>query len=120
MTHIPANQANRHIRRLLPEHLVLPFHFGQAAIISIIQNRPYIDAIKVFREQFNLSADQVNQLAEIYNSLSKVSFTTTERANSYKTVTSTRSLLNKLTDGSSHLKIFPAVDFNLGRPKRCL
>lgn len=122
MKTIHANQANKHIRSSLPEKLVFAFFHGRSILMSIVLDQRIIEnkaqSIERMSKTFNISKQDVSDLAVIYGTLANTFYNTTERVNAHKSVISERSLLGKLTDGSSHLKIYPNVDFN--RPTRSI
>lgn len=112
MRTVHANQANKTIRDLLPEKLVLPFFTSRTTIMTLSLEQPSNFTIESLMTKYDITLVTINKLIYIYDKLSKTSFTTTERVNAVKTVTSERTLLSKLTDGSSHLKLYPNVNFN--------
>jgi hypothetical protein len=112
MTTIHSNQANKHIKKILPENLAAIFFSSRATIMAITHGIPTTLTIERLMETINITLETFNNLVSIYQELSKTSFSITDRVNTSKTISSERTLLGKLTDGSSHLKIYPNVDFN--------
>jgi hypothetical protein len=116
MKTIHANQANKQIRSILSENLVVPFFHGRSTLMSIVLEQCITEStaetIERMSKTFCITKQNVTDLAVIYGTLANTIYNTTEKVNAKKSVTSERSLLGKLTDGSSHLKIYPHVDFN--------
>ena len=105
------NQAKKHIRLLLDEKYAVAFvknhHFFM--VLSVNSNSK-VSAL--LNKAFNNDKKLIDHMVAVYKKLSSTYFTTTEFSNSKKTVTSEISLFTYLTDGCSHLKIYPLLNFN--------
>lgn len=67
---------------------------------------------KTFKEKLNNSDKKQKYFLSIYKCLKQKKFCCTQRINNYASVSAEQSLLGYLTDGESHLKIYPEVKFN--------
>ncbi|ELP6118955.1 hypothetical protein QTV43_000068 [Vibrio vulnificus] len=112
MTISNKRQAFSKIRNLLPENDAAAFMECQQ-YLSLLSLEGYAKvATERLTDILNGDFKQVERFIDIHNSLCDLYLQLTERVNSHKSVTGEKSLWNLLTDGESHLKIYPSVKFS--------
>jgi hypothetical protein len=114
MKHIHANQANKAIRSILSANDAVTFMAGHHYLMFKARGQKQTMTEKATEQFKSLFGDQENitKFVGLYETLGNISFTIVERVNSFKTVQSQRTLLGKLTDGCSHLRLYPDVIFS--------
>lgn len=109
--HIPRNQVIATIRKILPEEHAYNFFFNRQYLMAVALDQASENTINKLKAAFPDEA-LLNKMAETYATLCNIFAVFTERSGRNKTVTFERSLLGYLTDGESHLKVYPNVDFS--------
>lgn len=106
------SEAKQIIREKLPAEQAANFLKGRQYLMFLSIDQKSSIVIERLNEIFNHDNELIEKMVKIYNELANTFFNTTERVNSYKSVSGQQSLLGLLTDGESHLKIYPKVNFN--------
>lgn len=110
---IPRSQVKKTIHKLLPENQARAFFLArQYLMVRVLEQESEIVEQRL-NEWFDSDQKLISEMVDLYRKLANTFFTITERVNSNKSVTSDKSLLDYLTDGESHLKIYPNVNFNI-------
>ena len=99
------------IRELLPESDAAAFMDCQQYLTLLSLEGYAKAAIERLTDILNGDPKRVDRFIEIHNSLGDSYLQLTEKVNSRKSVTGEKSLWGILTDGESHLKIYPSVKF---------
>lgn len=111
MTTIPKSQAKKAIQDLLPVENAFSFFIGRQYLMAVAIDQESPITTQRLNTLFNDDRELIDKMVNVYSELASTFFHQTERVNSRKTVSGEKSLLGYLTDGESHLKIYPTVDF---------
>ena len=107
---IPVEQVDAKIRSILPPAKAADFIELSHYIMAKLQGGCTECVEEVLNARFG-GPKGVDEMIGIYNQLSGISAWFIEKKSAQKSVSGERSLLVYLTDGSSHLKIYPNTIF---------
>lgn len=112
MTTIPRNQVIKKIRNILPREHAVKFIDNRHYLMMYADGQQSAIARKRLDAACNGDKDLITEMIRIFEQLACTFAMFNERVSSVKTVSGKKSLLDYLTDGESHLKVYPDVSFN--------
>lgn len=107
---LPVEKVDEKIRTILPPAKAADFIDLSHYIMAKIQGGCSERVEEVLNARFG-GPDGVDEMVSIYNQLSQLTAVFSERKGRGVSISGERSLLVYLTDGSSHLKVYPSTTF---------
>ena len=112
MTTIHRNQVLKNIRNILPSEHVVKFIENRHYLMMYADGQQSAIARKRLNEAYNGDKGMIAKMIGVFEQLACTFAMFNESVSSVKTVSGKKSLLDYLTDGESHLKVYPDVSFN--------
>tara|TARA_Y100001934_G_C12296841_1_gene747854 strand:- start:611 stop:949 length:339 start_codon:yes stop_codon:yes gene_type:complete len=112
MITIPRNQVVKKTRNILPREHAVKFIENRHYLMMYANGQQSAITRKRLDAAYNGDKGLIAKMIGIFEQLASTFAMFDERVSSVKTVSGKKSLLEYLTDGESHLKIYPDVSFN--------
>ena len=112
MTTIHRNQVLKNIRNILPREHAVTFIKNRHYLMMYANGQQSAITRKRLNEAYNGDKGMITKMIGIFDQLACTFAMFDESVSSVKTVSGKKSLLDYLTDGESHLKVYPDVSFN--------
>jgi len=108
---IPRNQVVKKTRNILPREHAVKFIENRHYLMMYADGQQSPIARKRLDAAYNGDKSLITKMIGIFEELACTFAIFNERVSAVKTVSGKKSLLNYLTDGESHLKVYPDVNF---------
>lgn len=112
MKTIKRNQVLKKIREVLPSEHAVKFLSNRHYLMVIAAGQESTIALDRLKTAYNGDDTLINKMVQIYIQLANTFAMFHERVSNIKTVSGEKSLLGYLTDGESHFRVYPNVNFN--------
>ena len=112
METIPRNQVVRKIQSILSREHAVKFIENRHYLMMYADGQHSAMARKRLDAAYNGDKGLIAKMIGVFNQLASTFAVFDERVSAAKTVSGKKSLLDYLTDGESHLNIYPDVNFH--------